>query len=135
MLCAAIPYRKAPDGAFEILLVTSRGKGNWILPKGKVKPGKTAAVSAQEELYEEAGARGILDQAIVSRCNLICGQSESKQEMQIFSVEVGALSITWPEMFERKRRWVYLHEAVGLVKGNHYRTALRKFASVMRPVA
>jgi len=91
MQCAAIPYRKTEAGNLEILLVTSRGKGNWILPKGNVKPGKSAAVSAAEEAYEEAGARGVIDQALVERFDpLWPGKTEGRtsEQMQIYALDV-----------------------------------------------
>jgi hypothetical protein len=61
--------RRTPASDLEVLLVTSRGKGNRILPKDQVKPGKTAAALVVEELYEEAGARGTIGQALVARCD------------------------------------------------------------------
>lgn len=137
MLCAAIPYRKTPAGDLEVLLVTSRSKGNWILPKGKVKPGKTAAVSAQEEVYEEAGVRGTIDQALVARFDLPLievGEGAAVEQMQIFSMEAEVVAATWPEMFQRQRRWVSLEEAVEVVKGAHSRAALKRFASIMAPI-
>ena len=138
MLCAAIPYRRTLAGDIEVLLVTSRGKGNWSLPKGKVKPGKTAAISAQEEVYEEAGAQGTIDQPLVTRCEfplIESGEGMAIEHMQIFSLEVEALLPTWPEMFQRQRRWVILEEAAKAVKGAHFRSALRKFASIMASIA
>lgn len=136
MQCAAIPYRRMQNGDLEILLVTSRGKGNWILPKGKVKPGKTAALSAQEEVYEEAGAVGIVDQALVARFDLkapMAGQ-DAREEMQIFSLEVETLALVWPEMFQRQRRWASLREALELVKNARIRRALKEFGTIMAPI-
>jgi len=117
--------------------VTSRGKGNWILPKGKVKPGKTAAVSAQEEVYEEAGARGMINQALIARVDLsVAGKNfaSPSEQMQIFAMEVVDLVMTWPEMFQRQRRWVRLEEAIITVKPSHFRKALKTFASIMAPI-
>jgi len=124
------------NGDLEILLVTSRGKGNWILPKGKVKPGKTAALSAQEEVYEEAGAVGIVDQALVARFDLkapMAGQ-DAREEMQIFSLEVETLALVWPEMFQRQRRWTSLRDALELVKNARIRRALKEFGTIMAPI-
>lgn len=137
MQCAAIPYRRTPADELEVLLVTSRGKGNWILPKGKVKPGKSAAVSAQEEVYEEAGAKGTLDQALILQCDIPWPDGDAataNEQMQIFSLEVENLMPVWPEMFQRKRSWVSLAQAVEAVKGAHYRAALERFASLMAPI-
>ncbi len=142
MQCAAIPYRRTPAGELEVLLVTSRGtsrgKGNWILPKEKVKPGKSAAVSAQEEVYEEAGAKGTLDQALILQCDIPWpdgNAATANKQMQIFSLEVENLMPFWPEMFQRKRNWVSLAQALEAVKGAHYRLALERFASLMAPIA
>ena len=38
---AVLPYRQGPDG-LEVLLVTSRKRSRWVLPKGIVEPGLTA---------------------------------------------------------------------------------------------
>src|SRR3954453_15706043 len=54
---AALPYRLR-DNDVEILLITTRKKRRWSIPKGwpikHVTPQKTAAVEA----YEEAGVHG-----------------------------------------------------------------------------
>jgi 8-oxo-dGTP pyrophosphatase MutT (NUDIX family) len=138
MLCAAIPYRMTGAGELEVLLVTSRGKGLWILPKGKVKPGKTAAVSAREEAYEEAGAVGSVSQPPIDCFDLsVPGDKPGPAtvSMQIFSLKVDRLAISWPEMFQRRRRWVQLREAAEAVKGAHFRAALKRFGSIMEPIA
>lgn len=137
MLCAAIPYRESEAGGIQVLLVTSRGKGNWIVPKGKVNPGTTAAASAAQEAYEEAGVTGKVDQAAIMRVDLPSTHSRSaleRKQMQIFSLEVEGLALTWPEMFQRQRRWFSLQEAVEIVKGSHLRKALRAFAAERVPV-
>jgi len=41
----------------QVLLVTSRGTGRWLLPKGWQVPGKSLAESAAQEAWEEAGAK------------------------------------------------------------------------------
>jgi 8-oxo-dGTP pyrophosphatase MutT (NUDIX family) len=53
---AALPYRLT-DGV-EILLLTSRETGRWVLPKGWPMPGKSARASARQEALEEAGVVG-----------------------------------------------------------------------------
>jgi len=54
---AALCYRNGKNG-IEILLVTSLGKGNWILPKGWPKKKISSAQTALEEAFEEAGIQG-----------------------------------------------------------------------------
>jgi 8-oxo-dGTP pyrophosphatase MutT (NUDIX family) len=43
---AALPVRSSGAGAHEILLVTSRDTGRWIIPKGGLVRGLDAAASA-----------------------------------------------------------------------------------------
>jgi 8-oxo-(d)GTP phosphatase len=53
----AVAWRPGPDGRPEILLVHRRKYDDWSLPKGKVEPGETLAVTAVREVLEEGGAR------------------------------------------------------------------------------
>jgi 8-oxo-dGTP pyrophosphatase MutT (NUDIX family) len=53
---AVLPYRvtsPAVDAPVQILLITSRGTGRWVIPKGrpigKLPPHASAAVEAEEE--------------------------------------------------------------------------------------
>jgi 8-oxo-dGTP pyrophosphatase MutT (NUDIX family) len=50
-----IPFRVV-EGGVEILLVTSRGTGRWIIPKGFVEKSETGQAAALKEAHEEAGA-------------------------------------------------------------------------------
>ena len=49
------------NNKIQVLLVTSRGSGRWILPKGWPMDGKTPAASAAQEAWEEAGVDGTPD--------------------------------------------------------------------------
>jgi 8-oxo-dGTP pyrophosphatase MutT (NUDIX family) len=56
---AALCYRvRADSGRFEVLLVTSRDSGRWIIPKGWPMAGKKPHEVAAIEAFEEAGVRG-----------------------------------------------------------------------------
>jgi 8-oxo-dGTP pyrophosphatase MutT (NUDIX family) len=56
----ALPYRLNESGEVEVLLLTSRTRRRWIIPKGwpikRLKPAKSAA----REAFEESGVRGIV---------------------------------------------------------------------------
>ena len=54
---AALCHRRRA-GRTEVLLVTSRGTGRWIAPKGWPVAGLTPAETALQEAWEEAGVRG-----------------------------------------------------------------------------
>ena len=58
---AVLPYRFGgadKDGPTEILLVTSRGTGRWVVPKGNPLTGLDRHTSAAVEAEEEAGVIG-----------------------------------------------------------------------------
>jgi len=56
---AAIPYRWDEADQLSLLLVTSRRKGCWVLPKGTVS-GMLPHASAAREAFEEAGVIGTI---------------------------------------------------------------------------
>jgi 8-oxo-dGTP pyrophosphatase MutT (NUDIX family) len=54
-----IAYRLL-DGKIQVLLMTSRDTGRWIIPKGNIDAGATPAKAAEKEAYEEAGVKGTI---------------------------------------------------------------------------
>src|SRR5450755_4628773 len=55
---AALPYRQSRASRTEVLLVTSRDTGRWIIPKGWPIKRKAPHVAAAREAREEAGVVG-----------------------------------------------------------------------------
>ncbi len=55
--CGALCWRQGKDG-IEVLLVTSRETGRWVIPKGWPMEGLDCAATAAREAWEEAGVRG-----------------------------------------------------------------------------
>jgi 8-oxo-dGTP pyrophosphatase MutT (NUDIX family) len=103
-----IPYR-AVDGEVEILLITSRRKGRWIIPKGVVEPWSSACESACKEAYEEAGIKGRVSRAPLGEYRYrkwggVC-------TVQVFLLEVETMLETWPEKSTRRRQWMTISEA------------------------
>ena len=59
---AALCYRRTKkDGQLEILLLTSRDTGRWVIPKGWPMGSKSSFVVAETEAREEAGVKGIVE--------------------------------------------------------------------------
>lgn len=105
---AVIAWRQGDDGP-EILLITSRKKKRWVLPKGVVDPGMTPPASAAKEAWEEAGIKGTVDETPL-------GIYRYDKWGGTCSVEVFAMTgVTeapyWPEATFRDREWVSLDEA------------------------
>ena len=63
---AALPWRKADDGV-EIMLITSRDTGRWVLPKGWPESGENLFDAAAREAGEEAGLSGSVSRREIGR--------------------------------------------------------------------
>lgn len=57
---AALPYRISATGELEVLILTSRGTGRFIVPKGWPMKGLKNRDAAAREAVEEAGVTGVL---------------------------------------------------------------------------
>ena len=55
---ACCPIGSAVDGGLELLLITSRERGRWVIPKGNPIPFLLNYESAAREAFEEAGVEG-----------------------------------------------------------------------------
>lgn len=126
---AVIPYR-CRDGAVEVLLITTRGKGKWIVPKGSIESDLESHESAEKEALEEAGVKGD-----VSRVSLGCyrhGTSKKSPIVEVFLMRVDHELHSWPEDDERRRRWIPLEEAYQHVQENGLRSILDDAKAVMQ---
>ncbi len=126
---ATIPFR-IHDGKVEVLLITTRKKGKWIIPKGNIERDLSAPGSAEKEALEEAGVRGE-----VGRVSLGCyrhGNSNKDPIVEVFLMRVDREQPTWPEDDERERRWVSLEEAYEHVDEEGLKSILDDAAAIMR---
>ena len=62
----AIPYL-IRNGRIHYVMITSNNTGNWIFPKGMIEPDMTAAESAANEAFEEAGVTGTVEDKPLGR--------------------------------------------------------------------
>lgn len=110
---AVIPYRWRGE-RLQVLLITSRRSGDWIVPKGQLERDMTAQDSAAKEAMEEAGVVGRVGTDPL-------GSFEYEKWGGLCVVDVFELEVTrelsdWPEKGERSRRWVDAEDAAGLIK-------------------
>lgn len=101
----------------EVLLITSRDTGRWIIPKGWPMPGRTLAQAALQEAWEEAGVRAEAaeDLGIYHYDKTQDRGFAIPVEVRVFLVPVDALADCWPEQPQRTRRWFAPEKAAGLV--------------------
>ena len=109
---AVLPYRRR-EGRLELLLVTSRKRKRWVLPKGIVEPDLSPAESAAQEALEEAGIRGRVAAEPVGRYEY--RKWGGTCTVEVFTMEVESVLERWPEEF-RDREWLSPEEAAGRVR-------------------
>lgn len=114
----ALPWRRRGDGAIEVMLVTTRSSGRWIVPKGWPMAGKTLAEAAQQEAWEEAGVRGPTRPVELGRfrhdkVHFLAGPIRT--EVAVFPLAVEEELPNWPERHQRRRGWFSLADAAAAV--------------------
>lgn len=124
----AIPWR-LHNGKIEVLLVTSRRSGRWILPKGWPMDGATPAEAAATEAWEEAGVTGDAGNmpAGFYSYNKVFEGAMLPVVVAMFPLRVRRVHETWPEAGERKRKWVGRKKAATLISEPELRQILRNF--------
>ena len=116
---AALCYRLR-NGKPQILLITCRGRGRWIVPKGWPIDGKNGAESALQEAWEEAGVEAAcVDTSPLGRYAYgkeLNGGQVAPVETLVYLARVTRLVTNFPESDQRQRRWVSPREAADLVQ-------------------
>jgi len=116
---AALCCRAGEKGT-EVLMITSRDTGRWVMPKGWLMKGLNGAQAAREEAWEEAGVRA----ANVSEDPVGVYHYEkhlddgyaAPVEVQVYRLEVATLSESYPEAPERTRLWLSPETAANRVE-------------------
>ena len=118
------------NGEREVLLISSRGTGRWIIPKGWPIDGKDAPEAALQEAWEEAGVKdgeitgqpvGTYDYDKELKTGL-----PVRVETLVFPVRVEQLSDKYPESQERRRKWVSAEAAANMVNEPQLQDILRQ---------
>ena len=127
----ALPYRVNSGSRAEIMLVTSRDTRRWIIPKGWPKKGKSPHHSAAREAFEEAGVVGAVGRRSVGSFSYdkrLKNGGLVECEVRVFPLQVKRQSKQWPEMQERKVRWLSASEAAAKVKEPMLGAIIRRLA-------
>lgn len=124
---AVIPISRSSDG-LHVLLITSRQKKRWIVPKGIVEKNYTPANSAAKEALEEAGILG-------KTCPQSIGKFRYKKWGGVCTVEVFVMFVDkeldkWLES-QRERRWFSLNKAIKAVNDSGLKKLLGRLESFL----
>lgn len=118
------------DGGVEVLLVTSRDTGRWILPKGWPMPDRSMAQAALQEAWEEAGVRGVVHEQSVGSFEDIKRMDSGERHpvrLHVFRVDVEVVLEDYPEAGQRQRRWLPPLAAASMVRMPGLAVLLREF--------
>jgi len=127
---AALCWRKV-GGRKEVLLITSRDTGRWVVPKGWPISGLTDAQAAMREAWEEAGVRA--DAAKSRRVGQFTYDkglddgTDLPVVADVYKVRLreGDLADRFPEAGQRTRVWVAARKAAKLVQEPALKALLR----------
>ncbi|MGD9480077.1 NUDIX hydrolase [Shinella sp. G-2] len=131
----ALPYRFTDTGGIEILLVTSRSRRRWILPKGLPVEGLEPSEAAAREAFEEAGVRGTVRSEPIGRFTYDRRVDEDGRsiscEVAVYPLEVVRQHQIWPAVWQRETRWLAPGEAAALIGDAGLKPLLQAFAAKM----
>lgn len=126
---AALPYRIADSGAAEILVITSRDTGRFIIPKGWPKKRQKKPDAAATEAYEEAGIVGKVGQKPIGSYTYWkrgVGEFERLQVL-VYPLQVTKQRAEWPEKGQRRMAWLSVEDAALLVDEPELVSLIRSF--------
>jgi len=130
---AALCYRmKKKQSEVEVLLLTSRDTGRWVIPKGWPMPAKKAHAVAEREAFEEAGVRGKAEKEPLGHYHYSKGLRTGLRipvRVQVHALEVQEMAKNFPEKGSRQLEWVTPQEAARRVNEPELKTLLTVFAS------
>jgi 8-oxo-dGTP pyrophosphatase MutT (NUDIX family) len=129
-----IALRVVRGDQIEVLLLTSRGTGRWVIPKGWRMRDRTPAETALREAYEEAGIKGLLWSARpVGSYRYVKNDERFTGEIlvRVFVMVVQEQKKNWPEREERRTRWVTLRRAASLVAERDLAKLLRTMPAIL----
>ena len=128
---AALPFRRRGE-VIEVLLITSRDTGRWVIPKGWPIAGLSPPDAAAREAHEEAGLVGRIGAQTLGRYHYDKGLADGSSVscvVEVFALEVERQLPSWPERDERRRRWFALQEAAAAVQEQELQALIRRLAA------
>ncbi len=125
---AALCYRDTETGK-QVLMITSRDTGRWIIPKGWPVEGLDGPGSALQEAWEEAGVEAAdISPEPIGTYEYDKGLGDGSAIpilASVYCVRVGSLADTYPEVDERRREWMAPGTAAELVDEPQLKEILR----------
>lgn len=125
-----VPVRVSEKG-FEVMLITTRKSGRWIIPKGIIEPDLKPEDSAAKEAHEEAGVAGDVIESVMEaytyrKWNGVCN-------VQVFPMLVTGEAAHWPEEGIRDRKWVRQEDVGRYIENPELTEAIARILGKLPP--
>lgn len=128
---AALCFRyKGQSDEIEILVITSRDTGRWVIPKGWPMKRKEPFEAAAIEAWQEAGVRGKVRKKPVGRYTYLKSLDDGDVApcvVDVFQIEVEHMAEKFRERGERRYQWVSPDEAARRVREVELKALLVEF--------
>lgn len=127
-----LPYRVDGEGGLEILLITSKERRRWVIPKGNPIPFFLNYESAAREAFEEAGIEGGIGTAPIGTFRYDKRRRSGASAAAIVTVYpllVTREAASWPEKGERELRWFSPEEAAEAVEEPELKVIIMSFSA------
>lgn len=111
---AALCCRIGDGGELEILLISSRDTGRWVLPKGYVERDETSCTAALREAREEAGIVGKVRRKALGTYSYI-KDAARRLDVAVHVLKVERETEDYRERLQRRKAWVMPAEAATMV--------------------
>jgi 8-oxo-dGTP pyrophosphatase MutT (NUDIX family) len=122
----ALPVRRSRKGVLEVLLVSSRDTGRWVIPKGWPSKRMTDAAAAAREARQEAGVSGKIASKSYGTYRY---RKIDKSRIRVIEVTVYVLRVKkekkrWQEQDQRQRAWFDIETAARKVREPRLRSLI-----------
>lgn len=131
---AALPY-VMDKGKPRVLLITSRETRRWVIPKGWPMENLSSPDAAAAEAWEEAGIVG----KVSDKCLGFYAYNKAFPNadplpivVAVYPMKVKALKDIFPEVGQRKRKWMTPKKAAERVQEPELSAILRRFDGHLR---
>lgn len=113
----ALPYVWVAENV-EILLITTRKRKHWVIPKGWPVKKLSLADAAAREAKQEAGVIGRIQSDAIGRYGYdkrAAGSYTVPCQVLVYPLNVTEQRLKWRERKQRARKWCALSEAADIV--------------------
>jgi len=128
----ALCVRRRDNGACQVLLITSRDTGRWIIPKGWRAERLKDHEAAAREAHEEAGVAGQIKSEPIGKYTYpkTCRTGARSLRVDVFLLFVRNEMDHWPEQGQRRRAWFDVPEAAAEVRESELRTLIQELEAI-----